>query len=247
LDSVRAIAFDCYGTLIDFSTDSFIRAMADIAREQGHEADGQALWDAWLDGTREYARLRGFDPVRPLDGPEPSFETFRERWPTYFRHAFDRVNIDADPHIAYQAMDRILSEATIYPEVPEALQALSDRYQLAVLSNADEDHLQKCLRRNALRFPIALSSEAAASYKPHPRIFERLLELMADLPDSGGVFCPAEVLYVGDSPYADVQGAKNFGMPAVWLNRYSAEYPAEHPEPDLVITDLRQLPAVLHS
>lgn len=247
MNSIRAVAFDCYGTLIDFSTDSFIRAMADIAREQGHETDGQALWDAWLDGAREYARRQGFDPVRPLDGPEPTFETFRARWPAYFRHAFDAVNIDADPHIAYQAIDRILSEAVIYPEVPEALQALAEQFDLVLLSNADEGHLQTCLRRNALRFPVALSSEAAGSYKPHPRVFERLIELMARLPSANGGFEPEQVLYVGDSPYADIQGAKRFGMPAAWINRYSAEYPPEHPEPDIVITDLCQLPAVLNS
>jgi putative hydrolase of the HAD superfamily len=52
---------------------------------------------------------------------------------------------------------------------------------------------------------------------------------------------PEEVLYVGDSPFADVLGARNAGMPVAWVNRYGAKLPDTVPAPDLEITDLRGL------
>ena len=41
--SIEGVAFDCFGTLIDFGDDSFARAFAQICLEQGNELDGKAF------------------------------------------------------------------------------------------------------------------------------------------------------------------------------------------------------------
>ena len=79
------------------------------------------------------------------------------------------------------------------------------------MSNADDNFLLPPLGRNGLVFPVILSSERARAYKPHAAIFGRLSRAL-------GV-AGEEILYVGDSPFADVTGAKNAGLQAAWINR----------------------------
>jgi putative hydrolase of the HAD superfamily len=52
---------------------------------------------------------------------------------------------------------------------------------------------------------------------------------------------PAEILFVGDEPHADVAGPREVGMQTVWVNRTRAEWPAGLPAADAVITDLTGL------
>lgn len=184
--------------------------------------EGRSLWEE-----------RGRDPKNPLAAPEPPFRPYRETWQIQFERAFRALGCSADATGAYQRIDALLAGAEAYPETAETLQALRDRYRLAVLSNADESFLQACLARNDLRFDTIISSESAASYKPHPEIFRRACELLQ--------VEPSRILYVGDSPLADILGAKNAGLAVAWVNRSSAERPEHVPAPDLVIPDLRGL------
>ncbi len=56
---------------------------------------------------------------------------------------------------------------------------------------------------------------------------------------------PADVLYVGDSPVADVLGARSAGMPVAWLNRLGVPRPEKAPEPDMEAPDLTALADLL--
>ena len=79
-------------------------------------------------------------------------------------------------------------------------------------------------------------SEEAGYEKPDPRIFRDSLRLI-------GLSAPRDVIFVGDSPNADIDGSKRFGMQAAWIRR-GRRYPAGLKSPDHVIdkvTDLRAL------
>lgn len=158
-------------------------------------------------------------------------------WATQFERVFHAMECQADAARAFARMDDLLAGAAAYAEVHEALAALRGRYTLAVLSNADEDHLQTCLSRNGLNFATVISSENAASYKPYPRIFHSAGERLG--------LEPAQMLYVGDSPIADVLGARSAGLPVAWLNRAGADRPEQMPVPELEIRDLLGLLPVL--
>ena len=67
------------------------------------------------------------------------------------------------------------------------------------------------LLEELLSLGCRLSSERARAYKPHMAIFERLAQAL-------GV-SREEILYVGDSLFADITGAKNAGLQAAWINR----------------------------
>ena len=85
-DGIDAVAFDCYGTLVDFGDDAFRDAYALICAEQGLTVDGQAFYDKWLEVWRRLARgpstgsgrggaIEGLGADAVLNQPAPLSET----------------------------------------------------------------------------------------------------------------------------------------------------------------------------
>src|ERR1700688_2864707 len=103
-----------------------------------------------------------------------------------------------------------------YDDVRPALMRLRSRYRLFAVSNGNAD-LQRCGIGDL--FAGHVTASAAGAAKPDARIFSALKRL-------AGVSA-AEVLHVGDDPLADVVGARQAGMQAVWLNRESRRWPGE--------------------
>jgi HAD superfamily hydrolase (TIGR01549 family) len=117
-----------------------------------------------------------------------------------------------------------------YDDVRPSLLRLRSRYRLFAVSNGNAD-LQRC--GIADLFAGHVTARAAGAAKPDARIFAALLEL-------AGVEA-REVLHIGDDPVADVVGATQAGMQAVWLNRDAREWPSGLPPPPRTITTLAQI------
>lgn len=242
-DGIRAIAFDCYGTLIDFTDMAFIQTYDDICRRQSLGCDGKALWDKWMDiWRRQAAQGRARENPRnwslgnsTLSGPVLAFRPYSEEWPEHFDTCFRELGVRGDPVAAYEHVRVGLAEASAYGETFSVLAALKSRYRLGILSNADDDFLAACLQKNGLHteFEIIVTSESAGVYKPHEDIFHTFCE-------AAGV-ARHEVLYVGDSQSADVLGAKNAGMPMAWVNRDGSSLHEGVPRPDHEIASLADL------
>ena len=232
--NIRAIAFDCYGTLLNVTDDHFVEACGVILRPHTVDIDGHSFFTRWLEASKVLAASAGRDPHNPTGGPEPPFEPFRSRWPRNFGHAFAEIglghlNVDE----AYEVFHQTLAQADAYPETLAAVRRLAAVFKVAVVSNADEDHLTEALARNAVPIDLVLSSERARSYKPRRPIFRQGADLLGEHVH--------DVLYVGDSPLADVMGARHAGMHVAWLNRAGVELPANIPHPDFVARDLGEL------
>ena len=125
-------------------------------------------------------------------------------------------------------------------------QLRSAGYHLGVVSNAAHDNdVQTLVDRHRLRqyCDLVLTSAAAGIRKPDSRIFRLALEHW----DAA----PAEALMVGDTLGADVLGAHNAGLRAVWVTRYAdvaaSSASEEIPQPDYQIASLEALPALLAS
>jgi HAD superfamily hydrolase (TIGR01549 family) len=81
-------------------------------------------------------------------------------------------------------------------------------------------------------FPFILISESVGIWKPDPAIFEMALDRAGARPE--------DAIYVGDSPVADVPGARAAGMRSVWINRAGADWTGDEP-PHVEIRDLNEL------
>jgi putative hydrolase of the HAD superfamily len=117
-----------------------------------------------------------------------------------------------------------------YADVRPALERLRAKYRLFALSNGNAD-LERC--GIADLFDGHINASAAGAAKPDARIFAHLLRT-AGVP-------PIEVLHVGDDPLADVVGATQAGMQAVWLNRNARTWPEHLGPPARTVTTLAEL------
>jgi FMN hydrolase / 5-amino-6-(5-phospho-D-ribitylamino)uracil phosphatase len=117
-----------------------------------------------------------------------------------------------------------------YADVRPALERLRADYRLFAVSNGNAD-LHRCGIGDL--FDGHVTAIAAGAAKPDARIFAALQEM-------AGVGA-AEVLHVGDDPLADVVGARQAGMQAVWLNRDSRIWPAALAPPSRTISTLAEI------
>lgn len=85
--------------------------------------------------------------------------------------------------------------------------------------------------------PFIIVSEEADYKKPDPTIFRDALKLT-------GLASPEQVMFVGDNPRADVDGAKRFGMKAAWVRR-GRQFPDDLQPPDYVVDHVAELRSVV--
>ena len=82
-------------------------------------------------------------------------------------------------------------------------------------------------------------SQEAGYRKPDPRIFD-------DAINRTGIESPEHVIFVGDNPQVDIDGANRFGMKTAWIHR-GREFPDDLHPPDHTINhiaELRKIPTI---
>lgn len=219
---VRAVTFDAFGTIVDTGRNVLIHVARRACEDNRPGLDPETLLEAW---DRHF-----------FGADTETFLTLREVTSDALAKAFAEFRIDADPEPYLEILDRMWLRAKAYPEVLGVLAAL-DGVPRAVVSNADHEFLKGILARNGLRFDAIVTSESAQSYKPRPRIFEMALRTLDVQPE--------EVLHVGDSLQADVEGASRLGMRTVWVNRSGLRRGQTDPTPDFEVKDLTPVPQIV--
>lgn len=199
------------------------------------------------DGSYARALLVG---LRELAGPVPEGEfrevydrqrqlqsgSLRQALTDHFLGGGDRgaLSTAAARHWRYDPED-------LYDDVLPTLRVLASRYRLAVVAN-QRSLVREALERDGIAPFIsdwAISDDVGVE-KPDPGIFQHALT-------SGGVDA-RDAVHVGNRLDTDVRGARRVGLRTVWLLRGEAPpapTSAQLSEPDAVIADLWELPAVL--
>jgi putative hydrolase of the HAD superfamily len=113
---------------------------------------------------------------------------------------------------------------------------------MGLISNAGDDQdVHQLVRRFGIApyFDFILTSAACSYRKPHPRIFELAI--------ANWYFLPSETVMVGDNLDADIRGAKNAGLYAVWISRRAGPSGDDQPrvQPDATVSTLAELPTLL--
>jgi 2-haloalkanoic acid dehalogenase type II len=137
-------------------------------------------------------------------------------------------------HEAFALWHSARNELQPYTEVVPALEWLKLHYRLATLSNGNADLSAIGL---AHHFEVSLNAGALGCAKPDPRAYAGIADSLT--------LKPAEILFVGDEPNADVVGPRAVGMQTVWVNRGGVVWPKALPAPDACIADLSGLVALL--
>jgi HAD superfamily hydrolase (TIGR01509 family) len=155
---------------------------------------------------------------------------------TFLRHRALKELFGAAGHaesLADEALEVFFSarnRVEFYDDVRPSLIRLHSRYRLFALSNGNAD-LKRC--GIADLFAGHITASAAGAAKPDARMYAALLKM-------AGVEA-ARVLHIGDDPLADVVGATQAGIQAVWLNREAREWPEAFARPPRTITTLAEI------
>jgi 2-haloacid dehalogenase len=218
----KVLTFDCYGTLIDWETGIF-SAMRPILAAHGQEIADSALLEL-------YSELE-------LAAEQGEFQPYRDVLQSVVRGFGERLGFA--PTVAeVRSLPESLANWQQFPDTVDALRKLKARYQLAVLSNVDDDLFTTTAPRLQIAFDHVITAQQAGCYKPCIRMFELAEERM-------GV-SRRQWLHVGQSIYHDVIPAQSLGIATVWVNRPSPRPGAGAAKaavgrPDLEVPNLQSL------
>ncbi|HWF08457.1 MAG TPA: haloacid dehalogenase type II [Bryobacteraceae bacterium] len=123
---------------------------------------------------------------------------------------------------------------TVFEDARRALDQLR-RLPLGILSNGTPAMLEAAILAGGLEshFAHVISVDSIRTFKPSPRVYALGAETL-NLP-------PAEILFVSSNLW-DVEGAKAFGYPVCWCNRFQGDAEAAAFPPDFTVTALDHLP-----
>ena len=204
MNSLKAFAFDAYGTLFDVLS---VTALC----ERLFPGRGAALAQLWRLKQLQYSMLRS------LMGRHRDFWRLTEDGLVYACKSLG-LELTADARAAL--LDAYLVLAA-FPDVKPGLEALKRQgLRLAVLSNG-EPRMLEAAARSAGILPLLdhiVSVEEVKIFKPSPRVYNLATERL-------GV-CNAELGFVSSNSW-DVAGAASAGLTTLWIQRSAAEPPEE--------------------
>lgn len=164
-----------------------------------------------------------------------SKETLRE---TRFKKTFLDLGLSHDV-IPYQFEDDYVricpTKTNLFPGAHQTLQYLQQKYRLHLISNGFKESTElKVITTDIGRyFDHVIISEVVGVNKPDKAIFEHALNLSSAKKH--------ESLMIGDSVEADIRGALNFGMDAIYFNPMGLEKPADVPAQITCLNELTLL------
>jgi len=218
-EPVTHLTFDCYGTLIDWER-GILAAITPLFERVGRKAPSEAILRSFV---AHEARLEAGS------------------WKRY-REILGEVLIGVAADLKFSLSDTetsLLSDSlphwAPFPDTVKALQSLSKRFRLVILSNTDDALFAETQKRLGVRFDEIITAEQVKSYKPGKAHFREALRRL-NVPVS-------QVLHVAQSLHHDHVPAQELGFRTAWINRPSllagtGLAPQVRIKPDLVFADL---------
>ena len=222
------LTFDCYGTLINWE-EGILRCLHRLLAAYGKDTDDATI-----------LRLFGDFEARAEQGEYRRYREVLQSVVQQFGEQLGFKPTDRELH----SLPESLKEWKPWPDTVTALRELHSRFQLAIISNVDDDLFAATKPQLGVAFDQIITAEQAGAYKPSLKIFELALSR---------VRTPAHcILHVGQSLYHDVLPAQSLGLATVWVNRPSARagvgaVKAVKAHPDLQVSSLAELAASAQS
>lgn len=226
LDFTRfeVLTFDCYGTLINWE-DGILTCLHRILAAHKKDVDDATL-----------LRLYGDFEANAEQG---EYRRYREVLRSVVRQFGEELGF-LPTELEVNSLPESLAEWKPWPDTLSALRNLQSRFQLAIISNVDDDLFAVTLPRLGAQFDQIITAQQAGAYKPSLKMFELALSRV-------GAPAP-KILHVGQSIYHDVIPAQSLGISTVWVNRPSPRsgigaVKAAEGQPDLQVSSLAELAA----
>ena len=213
---------------VERTCDALARLTGAVGAAELLRANGEAFSRYWPEAEPRCAR-----------GEIDIIDVSRELW----RRTLMDCGFD-DPVLvltAFETHQRVARElARVFDDVPGLLAALRDAgVATALVTNSSLAGQMEKLASVGLTsaFDAVVVSGAIGIAKPDPAIFDEALQQLG--------LTNLDVWHVGDSLSSDVAGAAAAGIPSVWLNRSGRRRGPTDPMPDVEITSLHDLVALI--
>ena len=188
------LSFDCYGTLVDWESAIVSALQSILLTHDAHWNDAVLL--------EHFARLEPNE--QELGG---SYREVLRRVLARFGTRLGFVPTDAQ----LKQFEECIAKAIPFSDTVEALKTLSESFQLAIISNTDDDLFALTAPNLEVSFDFVITAEQVGKYKPNPEVFEHALKRFP---------CPkSRVLHVAQSLFHDVAPANTLGISTVWIDR----------------------------
>lgn len=201
IPAMKVLAFDVFGTLVDWRTSIAREAAAVFARAGRDDIDPAGFADAWR-GLYQPA----MEQVRSGKRPFTRLDVLnRETLDTLLaRHdlVLDEAAA-ADFAYAWRRLDP-------WPDTVAGLARLRARYPLVTLSNGNIALTMEIARRSFMVFDAILGAEAVQAFKPMPEAYLRTADLLG--------IAPGELCLVA-AHHSDLSAARACGLQCAYIDR----------------------------
>ncbi len=216
------ITFDCYGTLINWEA-GILPVLRNVLAAHQQTLSDEAILE-----------LYGEFEAQAESGP---YQTYRDVLESVVRQFGERCGFRPSPY-ELPSLHESVPQWPPFSDTIAALQKLQQRYDLAIISNIDDDLFAETSKHFGMEFSAVITAQQARSYKPSLNNFRLALRTL-------GVE-PFRLLHTGQSVYHDVIPAQSLGIKTVWVNRRSARpgvgaVRKADGKPDLEVPDLATL------
>lgn len=234
MKNIKAIYFDLDDTLCAYwaASRKGLRATLD---EAGFNGETEKAVEAWK------SVFTSFSPeVKQSHWYERYLETGEPTRTEHMRRMLTKLGIE-DEAKAAQLSERYAffrdANLRLFDEAEDVLRFLKGKFKLGLITNGPADIQRQEIATLGIApyFDQILIEGEFKIGKPHLEIFD-------DARNRWG-FEPHEMLFVGNAFAHDVQGAKNAGWHALWVNKDGEINPGDDPQPDATITDLWEVVA----
>lgn len=203
MSAVRALAFDVFGTVVDWRS-SIIREGELLGATKGLKVDWTAFADAWRAGYRPAMDRTAKGQWRNID------ELHRE----ILDGLLQRFNVTGLSEAQIDHLNRVWHRLMPWPDSVPGLNRLRSRYVLATLSNGNISLLVDMAKHAGLPWDCVLSGELIHKYKPDPDVYRMAARLLGV--ETG------ELMMVAAHP-PDLRAASRAGLRTAYVSR-----PLEH-------------------
>jgi 2-haloacid dehalogenase len=201
LTGLRALAFDVFGTVVDWRSTVAAEVEAAAVR-RGLKVDGAAFADAW---RRRYRP--SMDRVRSGEIAWTALDDLNRASLEELVVAFGLTALDEDER---EQLNLAWHRLRPWPDAVEGLERLRRRFLLCTLSNGNVAQLVDLARAGGLAFDCILSAELCRAYKPSPAVYRMAPALLR--------LRPEEVLMVAAHP-DDLRAAAGEGLRTAYVVR----------------------------
>jgi 2-haloacid dehalogenase len=197
----RALAFDVFGTVVDWRT-SIIGELEMFGENHGLAEDWATFADDWRAGYPA-----AMDRVRRGELPWLKIDALHR---LILDGLLDRAGIDSVPEEDIDDLNHAWHRLDPWPDSVDGLTRLKQRFLITTLSNGNVSLLTNMAKRAGLPWDCVISAELFHHYKPDPEAYLGC----ADLLDVK----PGELMLVAAHP-SDLRAAREAGLMTGYVAR----------------------------